>query len=39
MKDAVKLLKQTLQEEEATDEVLTKLSETGVNERAMEAAA
>lgn len=39
MKDAVKLLQATLQEETTTDEALTKLGEAGVNERAMAQAA
>jgi ferritin-like metal-binding protein YciE len=38
MTEAVKLLKTTLQEEEATDEALSALGEGGVNERAMQAA-
>ena len=36
-RDAEKLLKQTLAEEEATDEVLTKLGESGINEAALAA--
>ena len=36
MKDAVHLLKQTLQEEAETDEALTRLSQSGVNEHAMQ---
>lgn len=39
MTDAVKLLKTTLAEEEATDEALTQLGEGGVNQRAMQEAA
>ncbi|TIT19145.1 MAG: ferritin-like domain-containing protein [Mesorhizobium sp.] len=39
LKDAVPLLEQTLKEEKATDEALTLLGETGVNERAMQQAA
>ncbi|MER8421984.1 ferritin-like domain-containing protein [Mesorhizobium sp. M0166] len=39
LKDAVPLLEQTLKEEKATDEALTRLGETGVNERAMRQAA
>jgi len=39
MKDALQLLRKTLQEEMETDEVLTKLGEQGVNERAMREAA
>lgn len=39
MKDAVKLLQATLEEESATDEALTALGEGGANERAMAAAA
>lgn len=39
LKDAVPLLEQTLKEEKATDEALTRLGETGVNERAMQQAA
>ncbi|MDP3897462.1 MAG: ferritin-like domain-containing protein [Mesorhizobium sp.] len=38
MQDAAKLLDQTLQEELATDKALTKLGESGVNARALEAA-
>jgi ferritin-like metal-binding protein YciE len=37
--DAAELLKETLAEEEATDEALTQLGESGVNERAMQEAA
>ena len=36
-KNALKLLKQTLSEEEKTDEQLTKIAESGVNQRAMRA--
>ncbi|HEX7003363.1 MAG TPA: ferritin-like domain-containing protein [Trueperaceae bacterium] len=36
-KDALKLLKQTLDEEEKTDQQLTKIAESGVNQRAMKA--
>lgn len=36
-KDALGLLKQTLDEEERTDEQLTKIAESGVNQRAMRA--
>jgi ferritin-like metal-binding protein YciE len=39
LKDAIPLLEQTLEEEKATDEALTQLGETGVNERAMQQAA
>jgi ferritin-like metal-binding protein YciE len=39
MADAVGLLKETLAEEEATDEALTGLGEGGVNERALQEAA
>jgi ferritin-like metal-binding protein YciE len=39
MSEAAELLKATLAEEEATDEVLTQLGESGVNERAMQEAA
>jgi ferritin-like metal-binding protein YciE len=39
MKDALQLLRKTLQEEMDTDEILTKLGEQGVNERAMREAA
>jgi ferritin-like metal-binding protein YciE len=39
MKDALQLLRETLQEEMDTDEALTKLGEQGVNERAMQEAA
>ncbi|MER9420533.1 ferritin-like domain-containing protein [Mesorhizobium sp. M0306] len=39
LKEAVPLLEQTLKEEKATDEALTRLGETGVNERAMQQAA
>jgi ferritin-like metal-binding protein YciE len=39
MKDALQLLRMTLQEEMETDEALTKLGEQGVNERAMQEAA
>jgi ferritin-like metal-binding protein YciE len=39
MSEAVKLLKATLAEEEATDEALTQLGEGGVNEKAMQEAA
>ncbi|MER8439939.1 ferritin-like domain-containing protein [Mesorhizobium sp. M1312] len=39
LKDAVPLLEETLQEEKATDEALTQLGETSVNERAMQEAA
>ncbi|GLS38689.1 YciE/YciF family protein [Mesorhizobium tianshanense] len=39
MKDALQLLRTTLQEEVATDEALTKLGESGVNERALAEAA
>ncbi|WP_180375582.1 ferritin-like domain-containing protein [Mesorhizobium sp. 8] len=39
MKDALQLLRKTLQEEMETDEALTKLGEQGVNERAMQEAA
>jgi ferritin-like metal-binding protein YciE len=39
MKDAVKLLQTTLEEESATDEALNALGEGGVNERAMQEAA
>jgi ferritin-like metal-binding protein YciE len=39
MKDALQLLRKTLQEEMDTDEALTKLGEQGVNERAMQEAA
>ncbi|MER8767103.1 ferritin-like domain-containing protein [Mesorhizobium sp. M0968] len=39
LKDAVPLLEQTLKEEKATDEALTRLGEAGVNERAMQQAA
>lgn len=39
MKDAVKLLQATLEEESATDEALTALGEGGANERAMAKAA
>ncbi|MER8476019.1 ferritin-like domain-containing protein [Mesorhizobium sp. M1163] len=39
LKEAVPLLEQTLKEEKATDEALTRLGETGVNERAMQEAA
>jgi len=39
MKDAVKLLQATLEEESATDEALTALGEGGANERAMAEAA
>jgi ferritin-like metal-binding protein YciE len=39
MKDAVKLLQQTLREEEATDAALTKLGQGGVNQKALEEAA
>jgi ferritin-like metal-binding protein YciE len=39
MNDAVSLLKETLAEEENTDKALTKLGESGVNERAMRQAA
>jgi ferritin-like metal-binding protein YciE len=38
LRDAEKLLKQTLAEEEATDETLTKLGESGINEAALAAA-
>jgi ferritin-like metal-binding protein YciE len=37
--DVAELLKETLAEEEATDEALTQLGESGVNERAMQEAA
>ena len=37
--DAADILKETLAEEEATDEALSKLGESGVNERAMQQAA
>jgi ferritin-like metal-binding protein YciE len=39
MKDAVKLLRDTLKEESDTDEALTALGEGGANERAMAEAA
>ncbi|MER8484310.1 ferritin-like domain-containing protein [Mesorhizobium sp. M1322] len=39
LKDAVPLLEETLEEERATDEALTQLGETSVNERAMQEAA
>jgi ferritin-like metal-binding protein YciE len=39
MDEVAELLKATLAEEEATDEVLTQLGESGVNERAMQQAA
>ncbi len=39
MTEAAKLLKQTLQEEAETDEALTRLSQSGVNEHAMQQAA
>jgi ferritin-like metal-binding protein YciE len=39
MGEVAELLKATLAEEEATDEVLTQLGESGVNERAMQEAA
>ncbi|HTV69107.1 MAG TPA: ferritin-like domain-containing protein [Rhizobiaceae bacterium] len=39
MGDAARLLKETLAEEEATDEALSQLGEGGVNERAMQEAA
>jgi len=39
MADAAELLKATLAEEEATDEALTQLGESGVNEKAMQEAA
>ncbi|RWB94046.1 MAG: ferritin-like domain-containing protein [Mesorhizobium sp.] len=39
LKDAVPLLEETLEEEKATDEALTQLGETSVNERAMQEAA
>lgn len=39
LKDALPLLRETLKEESATDETLTKLGESGVNERALQAAA
>src|SRR4051794_22619529 len=39
LKDAIPLLEQTLKEEKATDEALTRLGEAGVNERAMQEAA
>jgi ferritin-like metal-binding protein YciE len=38
LKEAVKLLDQTLQEEKKTDEALTKLAETAVNQEAQQAA-
>jgi len=39
MNDAVRLLKETLAEEENTDKALTQLGESGVNQRAMQQAA
>ncbi|MBZ9846929.1 ferritin-like domain-containing protein [Mesorhizobium sp. CA14] len=39
LKDALPLLRETLKEESATDEALTKLGESGANERALQAAA
>ncbi|TIQ37202.1 MAG: ferritin-like domain-containing protein [Mesorhizobium sp.] len=39
LKDALPLLRETLKEESATDETLTKLGESGANRRAMQAAA
>ncbi|RWL99798.1 MAG: ferritin-like domain-containing protein [Mesorhizobium sp.] len=39
LKDALPLLRETLKEESATDETLTKLGESGANKRAMQAAA
>ncbi|RUZ44011.1 DUF892 family protein, partial [Mesorhizobium sp. M7A.F.Ca.US.003.02.1.1] len=39
LNDAVPLLQQTLDEEKATDEALTQLGETSVNERALQDAA
>ncbi|RWQ26825.1 ferritin-like domain-containing protein [Mesorhizobium sp.] len=39
LNDAVPLLEETLEEEKATDEALTQLGETSVNERAMQEAA
>ncbi|RWE44534.1 MAG: ferritin-like domain-containing protein [Mesorhizobium sp.] len=39
LKDAVPLLEQTLKEEKATDEALTKLGDAGVNQRALQEAA
>lgn len=39
MKDAVKLLQQTLKEEEATDKALTSLGQGGVNQKATQEAA
>jgi ferritin-like metal-binding protein YciE len=39
MKDAAKLMQETLKEEMATDEALSKLGEGGVNKRAMDEAA
>ncbi|TIT85122.1 MAG: ferritin-like domain-containing protein, partial [Mesorhizobium sp.] len=39
LKDALPLLRETLKEESATDETLTKLGESGANERALQAAA
>ncbi|CDX27846.1 conserved hypothetical protein [Mesorhizobium plurifarium] len=38
LKDALPLLRETLKEESATDEALTKLGESGANERALQAA-
>ncbi|AZO08605.1 MULTISPECIES: ferritin-like domain-containing protein [unclassified Mesorhizobium] len=39
LKDALPLLRETLKEESATDETLTKLGESGANERALQKAA
>ncbi|TIS70758.1 MAG: ferritin-like domain-containing protein, partial [Mesorhizobium sp.] len=39
LKDALPLLRDTLKEESATDETLSKLGESGANKRAMQAAA
>ena len=39
LQDAVALLEQTLEEEKKTDAALTRLGETGVNEKAMRTAA
>lgn len=39
LKDALPLLRDTLKEESATDEALSKLGESGANKRAMQAAA
>ncbi|MEI9405351.1 ferritin-like domain-containing protein [Mesorhizobium argentiipisi] len=38
LKDALPLLRETLKEESATDEALTRLGESGANERALQAA-